>query len=1073
MRAQTVACLVALTVILGLGLTLGPVVRGPEKEAAAAREQAREILKATGIKGGLVVHLSCGDGKLTGALRAADGYLVHGLDADPDNINKARRHIRSLGLYGKVCVDRLDGKHLPYVDNLVNLLLADDLGALPMEEVMRVLVPNGTAYINGEAIRKPWPKEIDEWTHYLHDPSNNAVAHDQVVGPPKHLQWVGSPRWARHHDHMASMTALVSSAGRIFYVIDEGATWSMVLPPKWSLVARDAFNGVILWKRSIDKWFSHLHRHKSGPASLPRRLVAVDDRVYAPLGIDAPLSALDAVTGKTVVTYPGTEGTEEIVASEGQLFLVVGNGKRKGIVALQADSGELLWERPAHVASLTLAVDGRRTIFFDWAKVVCLDRKTGDEMWVSAPLVRKANRKGKKGVKLPDWTARTAPRLVLCGGAVVLGHGKTITALSTESGKSLWDAEYPPSGYASPGDLMFIDGLVWCCATTLANIYRRDSGVFTGRDPLTGKIEREFPPDVDAIWLSHHRCHFSKATDRYIVVSRMGLEFVDFRSEHWIPHHWMRGGCIYGIMPCNGLVYTPPHACACYIEAKQSGFCALAPIRRSNRPEAEAASASRLEKGPAFGIVRRPLSPGTRATSEEWPTFRHDALRSGSAPVQVPSELAKSWSVSLGGRLTQPVMAEGKVFVASVDKHTVYALDAKTGKRVWDYMVGGRVDSPPAIYEGKVLFGSADGWVYCLRSLDGELVWRFRAAPDERRIVSFEQMESVWPVHGNVLIQNGVLYCVAGRSMFLDGGLRLVRLDPDTGKKLSETILDDRDPKSDKDLRAYDTYLDMTVALPDILSTDGETIYMKSLPFDLQGARRRIGHVPSDDESPHVFCPTGFLDDNWFHRSYWVFGRSYPGGWNGYFLAGRGNPGGRILSFDDSAVYGFGRKPSYYRWTTTLEYRLFGVDRSSLLPQDFYPKSPEKAREAKKHPDIKIREPKPLECKWERTVPMLVRAMVLTDKTLFVAGPRDVVDEGPARRITSAFSEVQRDLHAQQVEIWDGKEGALLWSVSAVDGEKLAEYELDSLPAFDGMAAAGGRLYISTSDGEVLCLAGE
>ena len=77
---------------------------------------------------------------------------------------------------------------------------------------------------------------------------------------------------------------------------------------------------------------------------------------------------------------------------------------------------------------------------------------------------------------------------------------------------------------------------------------------------------------------------------------------------------------------------------------------------------------------------------------------------------------------------------------------------------------------------------------------DGELAWRFRAAPIDERLMAFEQLESVWPVHGSVLVQDGVVYCVAGRSMFLDGGLRLLRLDPSDGRLLSETVLDDSDP---------------------------------------------------------------------------------------------------------------------------------------------------------------------------------------------------------------------------------------------------------------------------------------
>jgi hypothetical protein len=53
--------------------------------------------------------------------------------------------------------------------------------------------------------------------------------------------------------------------------------------------------------------------------------------------------------------------------------------------------------------------------------------------------------------------------------------------------------------------------------------------------------------------------------------------------------------------------------------------------------------------------------------------------------------------------------------------------------------------------------------------------------------------------------------------------------------------------------------------------------------------------------------------------------------------------------------------------------------------------------------------------------------------------------------------------------VYEGSEGALLWAVST-DGEKLAQHQLDSVPVHDGMAAANGRLYLSTTDGKVLCL---
>ena len=54
-----------------------------------------------------------------------------------------------------------------------------------------------------------------------------------------------------------------------------------------------------------------------------------------------------------------------------------------------------------------------------------------------------------------------------------------------------------------------------------------------------------------------------------------------------------------------------------------------------------------------------------------------------------------------------------------------------------------------------------------------------------------------------------------------------------------------------------------------------------------------------------------------------------------------------------------------------------------------------------------------------------------------------------------------------------GKKGGVLWAVSPEDGEKLAELPLDSPPIFDGMIVAGGRLYMTTMDGKLVCYAGQ
>ncbi|MHC4541732.1 MAG: outer membrane protein assembly factor BamB family protein, partial [Planctomycetota bacterium] len=317
---------------------------------------------------------------------------------------------------------------------------------------------------------------------------------------------------------------------------------------------------------------------------------------------------------------------------------------------------------------------------------------------------------------------------------------------------------------------------------------------------------------------------------------------------------WVRGACLYGIMPANGMIYNPPHPCACYLEAKLYGFNALAGTSASRRVPRKVPQESRLERGPAYGKVAAEAK-----SAEDWPTYRHDAARSGYTETSVPVKVGPKWHSQLGGRLSSPVVAEGKVFIASVDTHQIYALDADLGVVAWSYITGGRVDSPPTVWKGRVLFGSADGYVYCLRASesDGALVWRFRAAPMDRRMCSFEQLESVWPVHGSVLIRAGELWCVAGRSMFVDGGLRLLRLNPVTGRLINERILDDTMPDSGDNLQVLVKGLNMPVALPDILSADDKYVYMRSQRFDFDGVRHELGICSARQDSWTTFGGIG------------------------------------------------------------------------------------------------------------------------------------------------------------------------------------------------------------------------
>jgi outer membrane protein assembly factor BamB len=860
---------------------------------------------------------------------------------------------------------------------------------------------------------------------------------------------------------MSSFTALVSEGGRVFYVMDEASPVSILFAPERSLIARDAFNGAVLWKRKIGRWYDHMHGLKRGPAQLPRKLVAVGGKVFVTLSVGDAVVALDGATGKTVQTYKGTEGTEEILCSDGKLFLQVlpADSTDRKLMAVDAASGETSWSWSGLIENGTLAADDKRVAFLSKDVIVCLDKNSGKPLW-----------KTDKIAVAPKYKVNITPTLVLYDGVVLFADSSlavvnrvwsvdkndVLTAFSAETGKKLWDVPHPLSGYMSAEDVLVLKGVVWV-GETLSGYAK---GHFRGYEVKTGKLVDEFDPDIDNYWF-HHRCHRGKATVNYVMSSRTGIEYIDPRKKSWKINNWVRGACAYGVMPANGLTYAPQHPCACYLESKLSGFNALAAGERkpNRRPAAQG-----LTRGVAYSA--RISVDGLNAA--DWPTFRGDNQRSGRALTNLSKSIKPAWSTRIGGKLSTSTVAAGRVYLASIDNHTVHAVDAKGGKMLWEFAAGGRVDSPPTYWKGRVLFGSADGYVYCLKADDGQLIWKFRAAPVDQRIMSYGQIESVWPVHGSILVEKDTAYFVAGRSMFLDGGLHLYRLNPATGKMLSDTVLNEKEEATDKNLHSFGGQLNMPTALPDVLSCDRKYVYMHSQPFSFKGVREPLKTwkynkaKPSNFTTPwdqdkqfaHLFTPTGFLDDTWWHRTYWVYGSRYIGGWAGYSHAGKSAPAGRILATDDRNVYGYGRKAKYYRWTTPIEHHLFSAARDSSTV-----KLPNNKKTPARHHF------------WTKDIPFFARAMLVSDNRIVIAGPEDKVNEDAVfRKIKDP--QVQAQL-AKQAERLAGEHGGVLWIVDCQTGEKVHELKLDTIPVFDGFSAAQQRLYMSTVDGRLICFEGK
>ena len=202
-----------------------------------------------------------------------------------------------------------------------------------------------------------------------------------------------------------------------------------------------------------------------------------------------------------------------------------------------------------------------------------------------------------------------------------------------------------------------------------------------------------------------------------------------------------------------------------------------------------------------------------------------------------------------------------------------------------------------------------------------------------------------------------------------------------------------------------------------------------------------------------------------------------------------------MLVFNDDNVYGYGRLPNLYVWSSVLEYQLYSAKKevspeairrvSTANQQQEYD-----VRKAKKVPkDQKVpkgghghgitfdrslygtyplKEISAIAFNWRNTnQPLQARAMALAGDSLIIAGPPDVLDEEEI--FAKPFDRKVVSQAKDQVAALEGKKGALLQVISTGDGRKLNEIKLSSNPVFNGMAAARGKLYMSTTDGKVIC----
>ena len=184
--------------------------------------------------------------------------------------------------------------------------------------------------------------------------------------------------------------------------------------------------------------------------------------------------------------------------------------------------------------------------------------------------------------------------------------------------------------------------------------------------------------------------------------------------------------------------------------------------------------------------------------AENWPTYRADIGRGAVTDEQLDATLALQWTY-VATHPPKPAwptpseemprmhtdsafhvaVADGRAFFGSSVTNEVYALDAVSGDIAWTFFTEGPVRFAPTVANGRVYVGSDDGYVYCLATDSGALVWKYRAGPSDEKVIGNGRLISLWPVRTSVLVDRGVTYFAAG--VFPYEGIYICALDANDG----------------------------------------------------------------------------------------------------------------------------------------------------------------------------------------------------------------------------------------------------------------------------------------------------
>lgn len=698
------------------------------------------------------------------AMAGAGELTVYAQASDPEQVRALREKAAATGLLGKrLFVVEGDIATLHLAASLADAILVAPTAATAVSdrELLRVLCPGARALIGERVLRKPERPGTDDWSHPYHGPDNNPLSTDQAARAPYFTQFIAEPKFSP----MPQVS--VAAGGRVFRAFGHIAHKQNQNAVMNSLLCINSHNGTVLWRRPLRAGFM-IHRNT---------MIATPDALY--LADHASCSIIDPLTGKV---------THEIVIPEGvgdgrvwkwlglganRLYALVGHpevnvetkpSRNKGLghwpwgmwqgheyadprtsfgfgrtfVAIDLATRKITWQRTgeSYVDSRGVCMkNGRIYGYCPGKSLECLDTADGKPLWTNRdPDLLEAigaNERAQHYV-----TGYATSTYIKCTDNHIFFAGpqrKDLVCASAQDGKLLW---HRPGGNLQ---LVLRPEAIYAAGPQRGTGAKLDYASGDVLEPLTGRRAcTRATGSIDSIFY-----RASGGTIRYDLESH--------NTKHIAP---MRPPCQDGVIISDGNLFWGPWMCGCQLSLY--GHIGLT-SQRSQLP-LPGADVPRLQPGDGDRTMAAPLA----VRDGDWPCFLGNNQRQSTTTTTIPSFVRKRWAFQAAGGVlpTAPVAVGGRVFICSRNG-TLCALDTD-GVTKWKAYTGSAIYYPPAVWNGRLYVGAADGRVYAFEAATGRRLWSYRIAPGERLIPVFGRLVSTWPIAGGVVVDKGTVFAAAG-----------------------------------------------------------------------------------------------------------------------------------------------------------------------------------------------------------------------------------------------------------------------------------------------------------------------